>query len=246
MTIRALCCGGGLVLWVTACGGTVVGNDPSPREQLQATSAERCRAACDNMVACGNLPVSCACGCTCPSNDPNCTCAPCDCGPPPTAAGCAADCNDSVNQILRDASHCEGQMLAVLNCYGSATCQPGARPCEAEANAMETCTKGASNNATTPPTAAVPGPGGVTCRGASGGGVGGGSTPPSPGETVCEIGWQNCSDGRSYSVTCAATSTSDLAYSCLVNGVQDAPTFVTGGCVEAASAANSACGWNLQ
>jgi hypothetical protein len=239
------CGGGGLLFLVTACGGTVAGGDPTAGEQLRTTGAQRCKSACVTLATCGN-GASCACGCSCPAGATDCTCAPCDCGGPPTPAKCEADCSDGVNRVLSGSPQCENQMLAVLDCLGSTQCQPGTTPCKAQEDALASCEEADAHPGPAPAVNfGTPGnPGGITCRAGSGGVAAQGGAPPSPGALVCESGWDSCSDGRSYSIQCTATSTSDLSCSCMVNGVQES-SFVDRQCTDISSVASASCGWNL-
>jgi hypothetical protein len=246
MRWRLRACGGGLVFLVTACGGTVAGGDPTAGEQLRTTGAQRCKSACATLAPC-DTGTSCDCACApCPAGATDCTCAPCNCGGPPPPAKCEADCNDSVNQVLSGSPQCENQMLAVLDCVDGSQCQPGMTPpCRAEADALESCT-GGSHASTTPPVSGPPpsNPGAVTCRGGSGSLGSQGGPPPPPGAVVCESGWDSCSDGRSYSLQCTATSTSDLSCACIVNGATEL-SFVGHECTSDPIVASSSCGWNL-
>src|SRR5262249_38725950 len=149
-----------------------------------------------------------------------------------TPAQCESDCDEAVQKSL--ASGCAPQMLKLLDCLPSSSCEGGQVPCKAESDAMKACNKASSSS--TPPRGVPTDPatsssGGVVCRGASGSGSAGapGSPTPPPGTESCSSGWESCSDGRSYEVRCDFTAGSELACTCLVDGAQQA-TFAAPTC----------------
>lgn len=234
----------------TACGGTVSGGEPTAGEQLQANGTERCKAACETVVACGVASQSCACvGCACQAGAASCACPPCECSSvPSTPAKCESDCGDAVRALLKDKPQCDRQMLVLLDCLATAKCQAGAQPCQTEQNAMKSCGQSASPTESKPTAGGTPAdPGGlVTCLMGFGSvsASGQGAPAPGPGDLVCDNGWDSCSDGRSYGVRCFRTTGSDLACSCIVDGTVES-SFTGTGCADAQSAANPSCGWHL-
>jgi hypothetical protein len=240
------------------CGGTVKQDAGEPAEQLRKGSADRCKAACVTLVACGIGAESCSCSCApCPAGSASCAC-PCDCGSEKTTpASCEASCGKAVKELLEETPACDGAMLTLLDCVASATCKPHETPCETESRAMKACAAENRGSSSPPPAGSPdtepgdpgsPGPAGtVACH------ITGATSPtsnrdgsrPPPGTVVCEGSWDDCSDGRSYGLECSATSGPDLACTCIVNG-ERRTTFQTIDCVPPADELNAQCGWSLQ
>src|SRR4051812_29889670 len=144
-SISGVVSGALLLMLVAACGGTVTVSPSkgTPREQLQSNGPERCKAACVTVSACGLGGQSCACSCPpCAAGSTSCECPPCMCTQEPSSPEkCESDCNESLQQILRDTSDCDATMLALLNCLAAADCQGGGDPCSAEESAMKGCSE---------------------------------------------------------------------------------------------------------
>ena len=244
----------GALAIATACGGTVKQDTGSPSEQLRTGGADRCKAACATIVACGLDSRSCDCACSCPADGTDCTCPPCMCGSP-TTSSCESDCAKSVQKVVDEEPTCDAPMLALLDCLAVASCTTAAVPCKAEEDAFKSCgIAHRPKDSVTPPTAnGTPGsssspgsPGSVTCAISFGFGsaAADGSLPSPPGQLSCGSGFEQCSDGRIYKVECRTTAGVGLDCSCLVDGVAGA-TFSAGDCSQTQSVLSGYCGWDL-
>jgi hypothetical protein len=243
---------GAFLVSAAGCGGTVKQTEGDPGDQLREDGTDRCKAACVTLVACGLGTPSCDCACApCPAGSSSCEC-PCNCESEPlTASKCESNCAESVQEVLDDSPHCDQAMVAVLDCVASATCKAaGDVPCKAEQSTLKACES--TDRASTPPPVAggtTPGnpggPGAITCQLGSGSTVPTGRSGPAPGDLLCQSGWDECSDGRSYRVECHATAGTPLACECIVDGTLES-SFTSSDCVFSSGDADSQCGWRLE
>jgi hypothetical protein len=142
-------------------------------------------------------------------------------------------------------------MLALLDCLPSASCNAGQVPCKAESDAMKACTETDSSHSSPPPVGSAGsgssgGDASVRCNiGFGGDGQAASGSTLAPGDLVCEGGWESCSDGKTYRVECDATSGSDLACTCQVDGAPRS-SFTAASCPDNASDVDRSCGWHLE
>jgi hypothetical protein len=238
----------GAFVVAVACGGSVKDDRP-PSEQLRTDGAARCHAACQTLVTCG-LSSDCDCGCSCPAGATDCECGACEC-PEGHVDTCESECGETVKKVLDKTVPCDKEFVAILDCLASAKCSGDSKDiCRTEEVAFKEC--GSEDHATPPPSATdLPGPAptgdafSVACEMQ---GTIGSKTPPGtilpPGEVSCESYFQGCSDGSRYSIECRVTEGSNLACSCLVDGVVRG-TFSETTCPQLAGDANVRCGWYL-
>lgn len=61
----------------------------------------------------------------------------------------------------------------------------------------------------------------------------------------CQVSWDECSDGRAYTVSCSdQDDSSDFACECNVDG-SSSSTFATDNCALSDNDANAECGWDI-
>lgn len=229
-----------------ACGGTVRDDRP-PSEVLRTDAPARCHTACQTVVKCG-LDSDCDCSCTCPPNASDCECGPCVC-PRTKQDTCEKDCAEAVSKALDGAPPCDGEMLALLDCLAATSCVVKTdNACKTEQGALAGCQRQAHSS---PPPAidssdpAPRPPVTVTCSNeiVSGTAPSDGSSVP-PGAPFCKQEWQSCSDGHSYGVECTVTPATDLACTCIRDGLPEV-TFITPACPGSTSDVNAQCNWHL-
>ena len=230
-----------------ACGGAVKDDRP-PSEQLRTDGPARCHAACQTVVKCG-LASECDCGCACPANATDCVCGACEC-PSTKQDTCESDCSKAVKRTLGATPACAEEMLALLDCVASATCTGKSESiCKAEQGTFEDCNE--QDPSSTPPPAIDPAgpaptsPAAVACgiETSAGSSAAEGSSLP-PGTPFCKQEWQSCSDGHSYNIECTVTPSTDLACTCIRDGLPEA-TFTGLACPGSTSAVNALCNWHL-
>lgn len=206
------------------CGGAV---KDDPGEQLRTDGEGRCKAACVPVVACDSVTI--------------------------TSADCESSCNKEVMDVLERMPACNGAMLAMLDCFASATCKNGQLSCQAEEGALKDC-KSANPVSTSPPLVDTPDvdpgdpvtPDTVTCLDSEAS-----ISPVAPdaggheGTVACERKWDSCSDGRTYRVECRVIDSKALMCACFVHGAQQM-SFNPPGCDTLLTAQiNEQCGWDL-
>ncbi|MBM4361073.1 MAG: hypothetical protein FJ104_00210 [Deltaproteobacteria bacterium] len=232
-----------------ACGGTV--SDGSARAELEKHADERCGSACEGMLTCdpdrfAEDTGDCTCGCGSCRPGEECICPPCDCGSPPSSsspaeaqARCLDSCREDVTDLLDDDPDCDDELLAVLQCLARDTCEEDR--CDPQLEILEDCRRASSSE---PDPQGTPTSPGVTCDAIFTGGSGGPATP-APGSTVCNNGWDGCSDGLRYEVSCLLQPDGSMVCRCLV-GEETTASFVAERCTQTTEEANTRCDWALR
>jgi hypothetical protein len=195
-----------------------------PAEQALASDLDSwCDATCARVGHCSR---SCACrgeGCECVD-----------------ASACPEDCRGAMQEFLGEGDDCALVGRDFMACVDRiATCEDleRGRDCELSARQEAACTGGDD----AAPTAA---PGGVSCRGISGGGTAGAAGGANAPAFSCRELREECSDGARYQFVCDGSAGSATC-NCFRNG-EFAGTFsMTPARCPSAAELNAGCGWFL-
>jgi hypothetical protein len=142
--------------------------------------------------------------------------------------------------VLAKKPACDAKMVTLLDCLASATCSAKSKDiCKVEQAAFKDC---GEHDSEPPSGTDMGGPSGdtdsVSCR------ITSADIAPS-GQSGCQTDWDDCSDGKSYSVKCNDGGTGVIC-SCAVSGSDVEVAFSADSCPMDKATVNERCGWHLQ
>ena len=232
------------VLVTLACTGQhiVAGEEKTEAERFAAELPGWCEEICTKLAACGD-------DCDCDSDA-------CSCGS--VDEDCPQECFDDMQRWAQGSDACAAVGQRFADCIEAEACKvlSTASECDTTQAESDACPRpgnpdggdpgGDDSGSSEPPSLVGPPTTGsaVTCDASSSSGQNP-AAQMGPPEILCELQYDNCSDGQERRLVCVTTLQGPTSCACRLDGVLTG-AFDSGGACPTTAQQNVGCGWNIE